>query len=95
MSDEKAVAGEAPTEEKEAKKGAYTAKDKVVLHGRFQPDGTVTQLGGCPDGVTAQQWFNFLTEKAADAYKTLSGARIVFTLTPDRLNGLQAGCKAA
>lgn len=93
MSDEKAAA-EAPAEEKE-KKGAYAAKDVVVIHGRFQPDGTVTQIAECPEGVSPQTWFNYLADKAADAYQTLAGARIVFTLTPERLSGLKADCQAA
>ncbi len=66
----------------------------VVIHGRFEPDGTVTQIGECPEGRTPQQWFDFLAEAASDAYQTLAGARIVFRLSAERLAALKADCPA-
>jgi hypothetical protein len=68
--------------------------DKVVLHGRFAPDGVVVEMGERPEPLTPQQWFNYLSDKAADAYRTLAGARIVFTLPRERLDALKRDATA-
>jgi len=64
--------------------------ESVVVHGRFAPNGTVMELGERPTGLTPQEWFNFLSVNASDAYKTLAGSRITFTLTRGRLDTLKA-----
>lgn len=66
------------------------SEELVVVHGRFAPNGTVPELGERPTCLTPQEWFNFLSVNAADAYKTLAGSRIVFTLTRARLDALKA-----
>ena len=48
----------------------------IMIHVRFAPDGTVTEIGERPSGCTAQQWFNFLTQQHGLSYLTLSGGRI-------------------
>lgn len=66
------------------------SKEAVVLHGKFAPNGAVVELAERPAGLTPQQWFNFLSVQAADAYQTFAGGRIVFTLTRERLDTLKA-----
>lgn len=61
----------------------------VVLNGRFAPNGTVVEMSERPASLTIQEWFNFLSDKAADSYRTLAGARIVFRLTRERLDALK------
>ena len=52
----------------------------VVIHVRFAPDGSVTEIGERPEGVTAQLWFNRLSDDAQFNYQALSGGRGVFRL---------------
>lgn len=66
------------------------SEDIVVVHGRFAPNGSVLELAERPETLSPQEWFNFLSVKASDAYKTLAGSRIVFRLSRERLNALQA-----
>ena len=61
----------------------------IVLNGRFAPNGTVVELSERPASLTTQEWFNFLSDRASESYRTLSGARIVFRLTRERLDALK------
>jgi hypothetical protein len=62
----------------------------VVIHLRFAPDGTVTEISERPTALTPQAWFNFLSEKAATVYQALAGGRGVFRLTRDKVDALKA-----
>lgn len=62
---------------------------KVILHARFAPNGTVVEMSERPEGLTPQVWFNFLSDKAGDVYQTLAGGRGVFRLTRDELTALK------
>lgn len=62
----------------------------VLIHVRFSPDGTVTEIGERPVATPPQQWFNFLTEKAGDAYQPLSGGRGVFRVPREAVDGFKA-----
>ena len=55
--------------------------NKVIIHARFAPNGTVVEISERPTPLTPQEWFNFLSEKAGDVYQTLAGGRGVFRLT--------------
>lgn len=69
---------------------------KLILHTRFAPNGTVVEISERPDGLTPQAWFNFLSDKAGDVYQTLAGGRGVFRLTREELTALrQAATPAA
>ena len=47
-------------------------------------------------GLSPQDWFNFLSDKAGDVYQTLAGGRGVFRLTRAELDALkQAAAPAA
>jgi hypothetical protein len=67
----------------------------VVLHARFAPNGTVVEIGERPASVAPQDWFNFLSDKAGDAYQALAGGRGVFRLTRDELDALKEAAAPA
>ena len=68
----------------------------VVLHARFAPNGTVVEISERPPGLLPQDWFNFLSDKAGDAYQVFAGGRGVFRLTRAELEALkQAAAPAA
>ena len=41
------------------------ASNATVIHVRFAPDGSVTEIGERPASLTAQQWFDRLSDKHA------------------------------
>lgn len=64
--------------------------DKVMIHVRFAPDGTVTEIGERPSTLTAQDWFNRLSDAAGDGYLALSGGRGLFRLPRERVDALKS-----
>ena len=62
----------------------------IVIHVRFAPDGTVTEIGERPASLSAQAWFNKLSLAAASAYQSLSGGRGVFRLPRADLDNVKA-----
>lgn len=64
--------------------------ETILIHLRFAPDGTVVEISERPRSLTPQQWFNFLSDKAGNAYQVYSGGRGVFRLTKSELNALKA-----
>lgn len=62
---------------------------KVIIHVRFMPNGEVSEIGERPADRTPQQWFNFLSTKAADTYQALAGGRGVFRLTREQIESLR------
>lgn len=67
-----------------------TAIDTVVIHVRFAPDGSVTEIGERPTGLDAQQWFNRLSDKAGNSFQALSGGRGFFRLGAEVITALKA-----
>lgn len=55
--------------------------DKILIHVRFNNDGSVLEIAERPAGLTPQQWFTTLTEKAGKAFQALTGGRGVFRVT--------------
>jgi len=73
-----------------------TEQEKVIIHARFAPNGTVVEISERPGALTPQDWFNFLSEKAGDAYQALAGGGGVFRLSRGEIDALkQATAKAA
>ena len=68
---------------------------KLILHTRFAPNGTVVEISERPEGLTPQAWFNFLSDKAGDVYQTLAGGRGVFRLTREELTALRQAATLA
>jgi len=51
-----------------------------LIHVRFSPDGSVVEISERPTALSAQAWFNRLSEKAGMNYQPLSGGRGLFRL---------------
>ena len=66
----------------------------VMIHVRFSPDGSVTEIGERAPGSSAQNWFNRLSNGAGASYRPLSGGRGLFRLPRDALDGLKAATTA-
>jgi hypothetical protein len=66
------------------------SQTQVVIHVRFAPDGSVTEIGERPLSVGAQEWFNRLSVNAGNAYQSLSGGRGVFRLAREQVDTLKA-----
>lgn len=64
--------------------------DKVLIHVRFNNDGTVLEIGERPAGLSPQQWFTKLSEKAGNAFQALTGGRGVFRISPTEVAELKA-----
>lgn len=63
---------------------------KVLIHVRFAPNGVVVEISERPPALSPQEWYNFLSDKAANAYQALAGGRGVFRLTKGALDPLKA-----
>jgi hypothetical protein len=62
----------------------------VLIHARFAPNGSVVEISERPAGLSPQEWFNFLSGKAASAYQPFAGGRGIFRLTRGALDVLKA-----
>lgn len=62
---------------------------QTLIHVRFSPDGSVTEIGARPQDIDAQTWFNHLSRTAGNAYQALSGGRGVFRLSPEALDQIK------
>jgi hypothetical protein len=66
----------------------------LLIHARFSPDGTVSEIGDRPQGFTPQDWFNYLSIEAGAAYQVLAGGRGVFRLTRESVDAFKASATA-
>ena len=64
--------------------------EKVIIHLRFAPNGTVVEISERPGGLSPQQWFDFLSDKHGNAYQAFSGGRGVFRLTRAEVDEFKA-----
>jgi hypothetical protein len=62
----------------------------VLIHVRFSPEGSVTEIGERPGAALPQQWFNFLSEKVGDSFQPLSGGRGVFRVVRGAVDDFKA-----
>jgi len=62
----------------------------VVIYTRFAPNGTVVEIGERPQGLTPQDWFDYLSNNTLDKYQALAGGRGVFRLTRGETDALKA-----
>ncbi len=65
--------------------------NQIMIHVRFLPDGTVREISQRPATLSAQEWFDRLSNEAASAYQALSGGRGLFRLSSAQLQSLQTG----
>ena len=61
----------------------------LVIHVRFAPDGSVTDRRA-PGRLSAQQWFDRLSNKYAMDFQALSGGRGVYRLGAAEVEALKA-----
>jgi hypothetical protein len=61
----------------------------IVIHVRFAPDGSVAEIGERPAGLSAQQWYSYLSEQAGAMFQTLAGGRGVFRLGREQVDALK------
>ena len=64
--------------------------NQVMIHVRFAPNGTVTEIGERPAALSAQAWFNLLTSSTQDNYEALSGGRALFRLSRAEVDQLKS-----
>ena len=62
----------------------------VIIHVRFSNDGTVSEIGERPDGVTPQAWFDKLSQRSPTNYQILTGGRGVYRLTRSEIDEVKA-----
>ena len=62
---------------------------QMLIHVRFSPDGTVTEIGARPQGIDSQAWFNHLSRATGNTFQPLSGGRGLFRLAPEALDGIK------
>ena len=67
---------------------------KRLIHVRFAPNGTVTEIGDRPPALSAQEWFNILSTQAGTSYQALAGGRGIFRLTPETIAALTPAAAA-
>jgi hypothetical protein len=63
---------------------------QTMIHVRFSPDGSVTEIGERPPALSAQAWFDRLSEKVGMSYQPLSGGRGLFRLPRADVDALKA-----
>ncbi len=63
---------------------------QVMIHVRFAPNGTVTEIGEKPASLSAQDWFNRLSMEAAARYQSLAGGRGVFRAERSQVDAMKA-----
>jgi hypothetical protein len=71
------------------------AEGKIVeclIHVRFNPNGTISEIGECPAGVTVQNWFRYLSQHTRNCYQALAGGRGLFKLPRTEVETLKAAC---
>lgn len=63
---------------------------QVMIHVRFAANGSVTEIGERPAAISAQEWFNHLSNTTLNTYESLSGGRGLFRLPAELLSAAKA-----
>ncbi len=64
--------------------------DTILIHVRFNNDGSVLEIQERPTSLTPEQWFKKLSDKAGNAFQALTGGRGVFRIAPTEVEALKA-----
>jgi len=80
------------TTEVAAEAAAEGKRVECLIHVRFNPDGTVADIGERPPAVKAQAWFKYLSQHTVDRYQALAGGRGLFRLPRPDVDTLKAAC---
>ncbi|MGY6217634.1 hypothetical protein ACW73L_20950 [Methylolobus aquaticus] len=71
-----------------------TTTVECVVHVRFNNDGTVMEIGECPEALTPNAWFKLLSRKTLNCYQALAGGRGLFRLPRTEVDTLKAAAIA-
>jgi hypothetical protein len=63
---------------------------ECLIHVRFNPNGTICEIGECPSGVSLQNWFKYLSQNTLNCYQALAGGRGLFKLPRTQVDSLKA-----
>ncbi len=63
---------------------------KVLIHVRFAPNGTVVEISERPKALSPNEWYYVLCDKAGSTYQPFSGGRGVFRLTAEEVESFKA-----
>ncbi len=63
--------------------------ENVMIHVRFNNDGSVMEIGERPSAASAQAWFNHLSRSTHDCYEALSGGRGIFRVAREKVDELK------
>ena len=85
---ETATPAETPTETP----AAAPERIECMIHLRFNPDGTVSEIGERPADVRPHEWFKYLSRHTQNRYQALSGGRGLFRLPRPQVEELKAAC---
>ena len=66
--------------------------NQVMIHVRFSPNGTVTEISERPANADAQQWFDSLSRGTVNCYESLSGGRGIFRVPREQVDSLKVSC---
>jgi len=64
--------------------------EQIMIHVRFAPNGTVTEIGARLSALSAQDWFNHLSQHDGDSYRSYAGGRGLFRLSRERFYAARA-----
>lgn len=63
---------------------------KVLIHARFNPSGSVVEISERPASLSPQEWFDYLAGRAGTAYQALAGGRGIYRLDAAQLAEFKA-----
>jgi hypothetical protein len=63
---------------------------ECLIHVRFNPDGTVADIGERPEDATATAWFKYVSRNTRDRYQALAGGRGMFRVPRPEVDTLKA-----
>jgi hypothetical protein len=69
---------------------AETTTVECVVHVRFNNDGTVMEIGECPEALTPKAWFKVLSQQTLNRYQAMAGGRGMFRLPRTEMESLKA-----
>jgi hypothetical protein len=64
--------------------------NSVIIHVRFAPDGSVSEIGERPASLSPRQWFDRLCDKYPRGFQALAGGRGVYRVAPAEVEALKA-----
>jgi len=70
------------------------APTEIVIHARYEADGSIAAISDCPESLSGQQWFNFLCKQVPNGAQPLAGGRIIFRVPAGDLDSLKAAATA-